>query len=81
MENSYSLLLAYKGREFQLEAVFVPTGFGHRFNVQLDDRQLIVEFDEERDYRVIETAAPPNAKALDAAFLELLVAKISALYQ
>ena len=81
MENSYSLLLAYKGREFQLEAVFVSTAYVHQFRVQLDDRQLIVEFDEERDYRVIETAAPPNAKALDVGFMELLVAKISALYQ
>ena len=58
--------------------MFQRVGYIHQFHVQLDGQTLIVEFDEERNYRVIGESL--GNSEVDQSFLKALVEKVSSLH-
>ena len=82
MDNRFTISFSYNGRQYDLDTMFVRVGFVHQFHVQLDERTLIFEFDEERDYRVIDASSPASSglKKIKEEFLEMIVDKISSLH-
>lgn len=79
MDNVFNLSFDHNGRQYDLEAVFQRVGYIHQFHVQLDGQTLIVEFDEERNYRVIGSNGARDS-GVDQNFLKALVEKISSLH-
>ena len=78
MDNVFNLSFSHDGKQYDLEAVFQRVGYVHQFHVQLDGRTLIVEFDEERNYRVIGESS--GNSEVDQSFLKALVEKVSSLH-
>lgn len=56
MDDGFVLQVATNGKEYNLAAKFIRIGYIHQFHVDIDGRTLIFEFDEERNYRVIDTS-------------------------
>jgi len=79
MEEGFKLNVSYKDKEYELETKFVRIGYVHQFHVCIDNSTLIFEFDEERNYRVID--ATNSAKQLDNILIEKIVEKISSLHK
>lgn len=73
MEQKFTLSFEHKKKQYDLEAKFVRLGYIHQFHVSIEGCTLIIEFDEERNYRVIENSGKP----FDQEFLQALVNKIS----
>lgn len=79
MEEGFKLNVSYKDREYELETKFVRIGYIHQFHVSIDNSTLIFEFDEERNYRVIDAAN--SVKQYDSGLIEMIVEKISSLHK
>lgn len=79
MENSITLSFEYKDKLYNLDSVFVRAGFTHQFHIQLDGNILIIEFDEERNYRVID-ADTTKTSNIEIDLLQAMVNKISSLH-
>lgn len=82
MDDLFTISFSYKGRQYDLETKFVRVGYVHQFHLQFDGRTLIFEFDEEREYRVIDASSSPQSglKNIDVGLLEMIVDKISSLH-
>ncbi len=77
MSESFDLTVHYNGKDYEVEARFVRLGYIHQFHINIDGNTLIIEFDEERSYRVID----PSGKALiETGMIEAVVEKISSLH-
>lgn len=79
MEEGFKLNVSYKDKEYELETKFVRIGYIHQFHVSIDNSTLIFEFDEERNYRVID--AGNSARQFDSGLIEMIVQKISSLHK
>lgn len=79
MDDGFILTVNYNGKIYELETKFVRLGYIHQFHILIDGRTLVVEFDEERNYRVIDTLAD-TSKPMDTELLEKIVAKVSSLH-
>jgi hypothetical protein len=79
MEEGFKLNVSYKDKEYQLDTKFVRIGYVHQFHVSIEDSTLIFEFDEERNYRVID--AGNSTRQFDTGLIETIVEKISSLHR
>lgn len=53
MEHFFSLPVLYKGAEEEYQARLVTFGYSYKFYVMVDKTELVVEKDDERNYRII----------------------------
>ena len=79
MDNSFTLPFEFNGKKYEPEAVFVRIGFIHQFHIQLSEHRLIIEFDEERNYRVINAEGSKDI-TIGPEVLKILVDKVSSLH-
>ncbi len=79
MESSFTLPFEFNGKKYETEAVFIRMGFVHQFHVQLNEHRLIIEFDKERNYRVINAEGAKDTN-IDPEMLKALVDKVSSLH-
>ena len=79
MDNVFNLSFSHDGKQYDLEAVFQRVGYVHQFHIQLDGQTLIVEFDEERIYRIIGDNKAAR-KDIDQGLLKTLIQKVSSLH-
>lgn len=79
MDDGFILTVEYKGKTYELETKFVRIGFIHQFHIHIDGMTLVFEFDEERDYRVID-ASGDTSKPIDAGLIYAIVHKVSSLH-
>ena len=80
MNNGFQLLVDCQGKRKQLNAKFIRLGYIHQFHVNVEGKALIVEFDEEKKYRVI-NPEPGNETNVPAELISLIVDKISQLHR
>lgn len=80
MDDGFILMIEYKGKSYELETKFVRIGFIHQFHVHIDGRTLVFEFDEERNYRVMD-ASGNASRPMDAELIEAIVQRIFSLHK
>jgi len=56
-EDSLEIPVTYKGEELSFSARFLMLGYIHKIQVEVDGQVIMYEPDEERNYRVVLTAA------------------------
>lgn len=78
MNDPFIIPITYKGEEIEIHARFVRLGYTEQFHVNIRDIPLIIEFDEEREFRVINPEGHSDSK-IDKYLLEELVATINKL--
>lgn len=76
--GDFILSFDYKGRRYDLAGRLVQAGYMHQLHVLLNEDTLILEFDEERNYRVIADAN--TMRSIDQGLLQALVEKASSLH-
>lgn len=67
MDESVNIPLLYEGKEREFQARLQSWAYGHRFFIDVDGTELIVERDDEGRYRAI--VSPGHAGPLPAAGL------------
>ena len=53
MEETFNLPVEYKGKQLMLKTSLLVTGYTHKFNVEVDEQNIIFEPDEEKIYRAV----------------------------
>jgi len=53
MAESFTLVVNYKGKEYQLESELRVFGYTHKVATKLEGVEILFEPDEERNYRAV----------------------------
>jgi len=78
MSESFTISFTYAGKPYEIESRFVRLGYIHQFHLNIQDTPFIVEYDEERNYRVINPEG--SSGKLDTGLLQALIQAISTLH-
>lgn len=78
--DAFTISFEHKGIQHQLEAKFMRVGYVHQFHINFENRTLIFEFDEEREYRIIDADSSSTLHSLDKELLAAMANAISALH-
>lgn len=83
MNESFEISVSYKGETLSFNAKLLPYGYTHRIVVSVNNRDVVFEPDEERNYRALidpfETDVPK--KELDVGLLRALAETIERIVQ
>lgn len=77
MEHHFNLEVHYKGEELNLRVRLVTFGYTYKFFVTIEKDELVVERDDEMNYRII--SANPAAKKIDAGLFAAIVTALEKL--
>ena len=75
MDESFELPVIYRGTECLFSTRLLQLGYTHKFQVVVDEMEIIFEPDEERAYRAI-VDPESMSKHLDAGLLQAIAAAI-----
>ena len=53
MAEAFTLVVNYKGKEYQLESELRVFGYTHKIAINLEGAEILFEPDEERNYRAV----------------------------
>jgi cell division protein FtsB len=53
MEDNFFIPVQYKGKDFNYPARLIKSGYIYRIEIDVDGEKVLLEPDEERQYRVI----------------------------
>ncbi len=78
--DRFTLSFVHAGKQYELESKLVKMGYIHQFHVHYESRTLIFEFDEERQYRVMEANPATGYNNIDKDLLAAMAEAISSLH-
>jgi hypothetical protein len=79
LNSSFNLRFEHNGEHHDLKTRFVRLGYIHQFHVCMEEKVFIIEFDEERQYRIID--ASQSGLSMEKSLLEAIVNQVSLLHQ
>jgi hypothetical protein len=79
LSSSFNLRFDHNGTQYDFKTRFVRLGYIHQFHVSVGEKSLIIEFDEERQYRVIDGSQ--SGQSMEKGLLEAIVHQVSLLHQ
>jgi len=80
MDESFEIPVLYKDQELFFTARLLTFGYTHKFQVEVDDRELFFEPDDNGSYRaLIDPALMEEGKKIDADLLKAIAASIEAI--
>jgi hypothetical protein len=53
MAESFTLVVNYKGKEYQLDSELRVYGYTHKIAIHIEGEEILFEPDEERNYRAV----------------------------
>ena len=53
MEDSFSIDIYFRGKEYNFEAILIAVGYTHKIRIVINGVEVTFEPDEERNYRAI----------------------------
>ena len=82
MEDSFSIDVDFKGREYSFEARLATVGYTHKFYIVINGVEVIFEPDEERNYRAISNTSEQSSMiAVDIELIKAVGEKIQSILQ
>jgi hypothetical protein len=79
MQEPFELPVSFRGEELLLPARMIPTGYTHKFEVEVKDVMCYFEPDEEGSYRaIVEPADMQTINNADRELLQAVAASIEA---
>ena len=82
MEDSFSIDVDFKGKEYSFEARLATVGYTHKFYIVINGVEVTFEPDEERNYRAILNSSDQNSiKEVDIELIKAVGEKIQSILQ
>lgn len=72
MEHFFSLPIVYNGAEIEYKARLVTFGYSYKFYIMVDKTELVIEKDDEGNYRVLSE----NNAYIDAGLCKAIIASL-----
>ncbi len=82
MEDSFSIDLDFRGKEYCFEARLATVGYTHKFYIVINGVEVTFEPDEERNYRAILNSSDQSSiKGVDIELIKAVGEKIQSILQ
>ncbi len=73
MDQFFELTVFYKGEQLHFTTNLIRLGYGHQFQVKVNNQKIFFEPDEENNYRAINyDSKKVNYKKIDLELLQLI---------
>lgn len=76
MNEPFYITVLYKGKEINLPAQLELLGYTYRFHVTVEGEEILLEKDEEGDYRAISRAGNKLNNTIDTTMLQAIISAI-----
>jgi hypothetical protein len=80
MEDSFSIDVDFRGKEYSFEARLVAVGYTHKFCIVINGIEVTFEPDEERNYRaILNTSELSSIKEVDIELIKAVGEKFQSI--
>ena len=80
MDETFTLVVNYKGKEYQLEGELSIFGYAHNFAVKFEGREILFEPDEERNYRAVMPGYDGSKAEIDIGLVQAIAKELAAAF-
>ena len=78
MAESFTLVVNYKGKEYQLNSELRVFGYTHKIAINIEGEEILYEPDEERNYRAV---IPEGSKIeIDIGLIQAIAKELEAAF-
>lgn len=76
MNEPFYITVSHKGKEIDFPAQLEIFGYTYRFRITIENREILIEKDEEGDYRAILQAGSSSNNAIDPVLLKAIISSL-----
>ena len=80
MAESFTLVVNYKGKEYQLDSELRVFGYTHKIAIKLEGGEILFEPDEERNYRAVIPDNESSKTKLDVGLVQAIIKELEATF-
>ncbi len=80
MAESFTLVVNYKGKEYQLESELRVFGYSHKVAINLEGEEILLEPDEERNYRAVISGYEGSKIEIDIGLIQAIAKELEAAF-
>jgi hypothetical protein len=80
MAESFTLVVNYKGKEYQIESELRVFGYTHKIAINLEGEEILFEPDEERNYRTVIPGYEGSKTEMDMGLIQAITKELEATF-
>ena len=80
MAESFTLVVNYRGKEYQLDSELRVYGYTHKIAIKLEGEEILFEQDEERNYRAIIPDYEGSKTKIDIGLVQAIAKELEAAF-
>ena len=80
MAESFTLVVNYEGKEYQLDSELRVFGYTHKIAVNLLGGEILFEPDEERNYRAVIPKSEGSTTKIDIGLIQAIIKELEAAF-
>ena len=80
MDGSFTLVVNYKGKEYQVEGELCIFGYTHKIAINFEGREILFEPDEERNYRAVMPGYDSSKTEIDIGLVQAISKELAAAF-
>ena len=80
MDGSFTLVVNYKGKEYQVEGELSIFGYTHKIAINFEGREILFEPDEERNYRAVMPGYDSSKTEIDIGLVQAISKELAAAF-
>jgi len=80
MDGSFTLVVNYKGKEYQVEGELRTFGYTHKIAINFEGREILFEPDEERNYRAVMPGYDGSKAEKDIGLVQAIAKELAAAF-
>ena len=77
MDETFTLVVNYKGKEYQVEGELRIFGYTHKIAIKFGGQEILFEPDEERDYRAVMPGYDGSRAEIDIGLVQAITKELT----
>ena len=77
MDGSFTLMVNYNGKEYQVQSELRVFGYTHKIAINLEGREILFEPDEERNYRAVMPGYDGSKAEIDIGLVQAITKELA----
>ena len=77
MDETFTLVINYKGKEYQVEGELRIFGYTHKIAINFEGQEILFEPDEERDYRAVMPGYDGSRAEIDIGLVQAITKELT----
>ena len=80
MDETFTLVVNYKGKEYQVEGELRIFGYTHKIAINFEGREILFEPDEERNYRAVMPGYDVSRADIDIGMIQVITKELASVF-